>query len=178
MDFEQEWCTLRHNAPVIAKKSGDGKWETLISNQFEVSFGRFEDDRVMVSEVSFRKNSQEKIQMNIVYNQFTVSPQLTQTINDQLSGLPIMEWAKGVMSLMDTSYVCHGFLASESSETLDLYQVKVQKHRITEQLISGNITENWVFSSACKVFTNSTGKTRSKCPTVKWLYNQKEKRKQ
>ena len=142
MDFEQEWCTLRHNAPAIAKKSGDGKWETLISNQFDVSFRCFEDDRVIVSEVSFRKNSQEKIQMNIVYNQFTVSPQLTQTINDQLSGLPIMEWAKGVMSSMDTSYVCHGFLASESSETLDLYQVKVQKHRITEQLISGNITEN------------------------------------
>ena len=129
MDFEQEWCTLRHNAPAIAKESGDGKWEALISNQFDVSFGRFEDsrcdDRVMVSEVSFRKNSQEKkIQMKIMYDQFTVSPQLTQTINNQLSGLPIMEWAKGVMSLMDTSYVCHGFLASESSETLHLTRSK------------------------------------------------------
>ena len=183
IDFEQEWCTLRHNAPAVAKESGDGKWETLISNQFDVSFGRFEDSRcdarVMVSEVSFRKNSEEKkIQMKIVYDQFTLSPQLTQTINDQLSGLPVMERAKNVISLMDTSYVCRGFLASESSETLELYQVKVQKHLITEQLISGNITENRVFSSACEVFTNSTGKRCSKCTTVKWLYNQKEKRKQ
>ena len=98
-------CSLRHNAPAIAKESGDGKWETLISNLFDISFGRFEesrcDDRVMVSEVSFHKNSQEKkIQMKIVYDQFTVSPQLTKTINDQVSGLPIMERAKSVMSLM------------------------------------------------------------------------------
>ena len=183
IDLEQEWCTLRHNAPAIAKESGDGKWETLISNQFDITFGRFEesrcDDRVMVSEVSFHKNSQEKkIQMKIVYDQFTVSPQLTKTINHQLSGLPIMERAKSVMSLLDTSYVCHGFLASENSETLELYKVKVQKHLITEQLSSGNITENRVFSSACEVFTNSAGKTCSKCATVKWLYNKKEKRKQ
>ena len=111
IDFEQEWCTLRHNAPAIAKESGDEKWETLISNQFDISFRRFEDgrcdDRVTVSEVSFHKNSQEKkIQMKIVYDQFTVSPQLTKTINDQLSGLLIMERTKSVMSLMDTSYWC------------------------------------------------------------------------
>lgn len=147
IDFKQEWCTLRHNAPEIAKESGDGKWKTLISNQFDVSFRRFEesrcDDKVMVSEASFHNNSQEKkIQMKIMYDQFTVSPQLTKTINDQQSGLPIMERAKSVTSLMDTSYVCRGFLASENSETLELYKVKVQKHLITEQLRSGNITEN------------------------------------
>ena len=116
IDFKQEWCTLRHNAPEIAKESGDGKWKTLISNQFDVSFRRFEesrcDDKVMVSEASFHNNSQEKkIQMKIMYDQFTVSPQLTKTINDQQSGLPIMERAKSVTSLMDTSYVCRGFLA-------------------------------------------------------------------
>ena len=80
--------------------------------------------------------------MKIMYDQFTVSPQLTKTINDQLSGLPIMERAKSVTSLMDTSYVCRGFLASENSETLKLYKVKKQKHLITEQLRSGNFTEN------------------------------------
>lgn len=116
--------------------------------------------------------------MKIVYDQFTVSPQLTKTINDQLSGLPIIERAKSVMSLMDTSYVCRGFLASESSQTLERYKVKGQKHLITEQLSSGNITENRVFSSACEVFSNSAGKTCSKCATVKWLYNKKEKWKQ
>lgn len=83
----------------------------IISNQFDISFGRFEegrcDDRVMVSEVSLHKNSQEKkIQMKIVYDQFTVSPQLTKAINNQLSGLPIMERAKSVMSLINGHFIC------------------------------------------------------------------------
>lgn len=61
-----------------------------------------------------------------------------------------MERAKSVTSLMDTSYVCRGFLASENSETLELYKVKVQKHLITEQLRSGTVslrTDLYCFSS-------------------------------
>ena len=45
IDLEQEWCTLRHNAPAIAKESGDGKWETLINNQCDITFGHFEESR-------------------------------------------------------------------------------------------------------------------------------------
>lgn len=80
----------------------------------------------MVSEVRLKRNtSEQKIETEILYDRRAVKIHLTETIDERLGIEDI------VIRVSDKSYVCSGFLACEIDDTLELYQVKVEKHFIT-----------------------------------------------
>lgn len=135
-EIEEQWEKLRSKASTIAKEAGDGEWQVLVGDKFSISFVRLEntrcDGRVMVSEVRLKRNtSEQKIETEILYDRRAVKIHLTETIDEQLGIEDIVIRVKSVLSLVDKSYVCSGFLACEIDDTLELYQVKVEKHFIT-----------------------------------------------
>lgn len=104
-----------------------------------------------------------------MYDHHTLKSQLTENTDEQLGVTDIIVRAKSVLPLMDKLYVCCGFLTSGIDESLELYEVNVEKHFITQLQTSGGITEERFFSLECKVFTNSAELICSRCNEKKVL---------
>lgn len=182
-ETEEEWKKLQGNASAIAKEAGDGEWQVLVSDECLLSFARFEngrcDGRVMVCEVKFIKsNTRKRIETQIIYDHHALKPHIAAAINDRLVESDIVSRAKSVLSLMDKSYVCSGFLASEINYDLELYELNFEKHYIEQLKTSDGTVEERIFSSECEVFTNSAGLTCSRCCKLKKCFKRKEKRNQ
>lgn len=85
-----------------------------------------------------------------MYNHHTIKSQLTENTDEQLGVTDIIVRAKSVLPLKDKLYLCCGFLTSGIDESLELYEVNVEKHFI-------------------KVFTNSAELICSRCNEKKVL---------
>lgn len=137
-----EWEKLRSKASTIAKEARDGEWQVLVNDDESISFLRLEstrcDGRVLVSEVKLKRNiSERKIETDILYDWLSVKTQLTDSIDAQLCFEDIVVRVENVLTLVEKAYACLGFLSCEIDDTLELSQVKVEKHFMTY----GDITE-------------------------------------
>lgn len=130
VNLDDEWNTLRENFESDVKDVGGGNWNVVHHQEFSLSCARFNNERcdgkVGLIEVVLRKNVIDmKIEIFLKYDErvLPLQEKLIQNLNE--CGISKV---KNVLSFIDKSRVCWGFLPEQD---LDFDDKACKRHIIT-----------------------------------------------